>query len=137
MPSARRAEHGSAIVADSSLLIEHLRGNAKATRFLEREAARGKIIVPALVAWELWKGATTPARSAAVESLLEGLDVDPFMPAMARLAAELHRAARDAGRERPAYDPLIAAHALHHGCPLATLDRDYDEIEGLHVLSME
>jgi predicted nucleic acid-binding protein len=38
------------------------------------------------------------------------------------------------GRERPLIDLLIASHALHHGIPLATLDRDYDGIEGLDVL---
>lgn len=122
------------LVVDTSLLVAHLRGAEKATRFLEDHAARGPLLVPALAAWELWKGATTPARAERVEALLEAVHVDPFLPAMARVAGELHVQHRAAGVERPAYDLLIASHALFHGAPLATLDREYETVRGLKVL---
>lgn len=122
------------LVVDTSVLIAHLRGTKSVTAFLDAEAARGPLVVPALAAWELWKGATTPARAEKVEALLEAVDVDPFLLAMARLAGDLHVEHRNAGVERPAFDLLIASHALFHGAPLATLDRDYDTVRGLRVI---
>jgi predicted nucleic acid-binding protein len=122
------------IVVDASVLIAHLRGDKQVTSFLQGHAAAGDVVVPALAAWELWKGATTPARVERVEALLEAVRVDPFLPSMARLAGELHRQHREAGIERPTFDLLIASHALFHDAPLATLDRDYDTVKGLRVV---
>ncbi len=118
------------IVADTSLLIEHLRGNKGATRFLK---AQDLVIVPSLAAWELWKGAATVAQQAAVRDLLATCDIDPFSAAHAEAAGALHRQAERDGRRRPAFDLLIAAHAMHHGTAVATLDGDYDGIAGLKV----
>ena len=67
--------------------------------------------------------------------LLQAVHQDAFTPAHAQLAADLQHAARAAGRERPLYDLLIAAHAVHQRVPLATLDRDYGAIEGLTVIT--
>jgi predicted nucleic acid-binding protein len=50
------------------------------------------------------------------------------------MAGDLHREHRREGRERPAWDLLIASHALFHGCPLATLDRGFAPIPGLDVV---
>lgn len=122
------------LVLDTSVLVAHLRGSKAATRFLEAEAARGPLLVPALAAWELWKGATTRSRAEHVHALLEAVTMDPFLASMARIAGELHVEHRERGEERPAYDLLIASHALHHGCPLATLDRDYDTVRALRVI---
>ena len=105
------------LVVDSSVFVAHLRGDTKATTFLAREAKRGPVIAPALVAWELWKGATTPAREDKVRLLLESVEVDAWTPAMAELAGRIHRDHRARGVERPAIDILIASHALHRGAP--------------------
>src|SRR3990170_4896838 len=102
------------IVVDSSVLIDHLRGAGAATEFLGKERRKGPVLVPSLVAWELWKGAATPRQRSGVQELLTTLDSDPFGPAMAQLAGELH--------------------VLFHGLPLATHDRDYRGIPGLEVL---
>ena len=102
-------------------------------RFLKAQDA---YVVPALVAWELWKGASTAASQAAVHDLLATSQVESFSPALAQSAGTLHREMERLGRRRPAIDLLIAAHALHHGSPLATLDRDYDGIPGLDVVKV-
>ncbi len=122
------------LVVDTSVLVEHLRGREAATSFLEQERKRAPVLVPALVAWELWKGADTTREREGVTSLLEALDPDAFLPAMARIAGDLHREHRNAGQERPAWDLLIAAHALFRGCPLATLDRDFAPVSGLDII---
>lgn len=125
------------IVIDSSVLIDHLRGRAKATAFIERERQRGPVHVPALAAWELWRGATTARRKAGVHDLLSSVDVDPFAPAMAQLAGELHVRLAELGKTPPAYDLLIASHALLRGVPLATRDRDYSPIPGLQIVTVD
>lgn len=122
------------LVLDSSVLIAHLRGRTRTTRFLRQHGSHDTLVAPALAAWELWKGATTPARAESVHALLEAVQTDPFVPAMAHLAGRLHVHHRAAGMERPAYDLLIASHALYHHAPLATLDRDYDGIDGLDIV---
>lgn len=124
------------IVLDTSVLIDHLDGHAATSAFLAKHAARGPLLVPALAAWELWKGTRSPAEVAVVEKALEAVIVDSFVPAMAKLAGELHVAHVRQGKRRPTFDLMIASHALHHGCPLATRDRDYDAIERLDVVKV-
>ena len=125
------------IVVDSTVIIDHLRGGAKASDFLERERRQGPVHVPALVAWELWKGATNARRRAGVHDFLSSVDVDPFGPAMAQLAGELHVRLTGSGKAPAAYDLLIASHALLRGLPLATRDRDYSTIPGLQVVTVD
>lgn len=122
------------LVVDTSVLIAHLQGDDAATRLLAREASSSRVLVPSLVAWELWKGADTPKRRADVEALLGDLDTDPLTAAIARIAGEAHVEHRRRGVQRPAWDLLIAAHALHHGAPLATLDADFATVEGLSMV---
>jgi len=124
------------VVVDSSVLIDHLRGAARATDFLENERRRGPVHVPALAAWELWKVATDARRRGGVHDLLSSVDVDPFAPAMAQLAGELYDRLRALERAPPSYDLLIASHALLRGIPLATRDRDYSGIPGLEVVTV-
>ncbi|MGQ0536135.1 MAG: type II toxin-antitoxin system VapC family toxin [Methanobacteriota archaeon] len=122
------------LVLDTSVLVEHLHGNERVRRFLETEARRGPLLVPSLAAWELWKGAGSARDREAVDTLLAALETDPFHASMARIAGDLHRGAQAKGRTRAAFDLLIASHALYHGCPLATADRDYDSVEGVTVI---
>lgn len=122
------------LVVDTSVLIAHLRGSKEATDLLLGAEGHDDIQVPALVAWELWKGTSTPAERERVGLLLGDLTIDPMTGGIARLAGELHVAHRERGSERPAWDLLIAAHALFHGAALATADRDFAEMEGLRIL---
>lgn len=123
------------VVADASVTIGHLRDDRRCTTVLRRHLGRGDVLVPSLVAFEGWKGAR-PSEQGAMEELFGVLRQDPFTPAMARLAADLHQRMAKAGSERPPLDLLIASHALYHGPPLATLDRDDRGIEGLDMLSV-
>ena len=122
------------MIVDSSVLVDHLRGDETATQALSKMLLRGRVRAPTLVAWGLWKGANTPQRRESVAQLLAALDPDPFMPAMAQLAGDLTILHDARGMRRPVVDVLIASHAIHHGVPLATRDRDYSWIEGLDVI---
>jgi predicted nucleic acid-binding protein len=125
------------IVVDSSVLIEHLRGSPAAFRLLERAQRDGEVYVPALAAWELWKGATTPRRRSGLSELLSTLSVDPFTAALSELAGETYRTLSAQGRSPPTYDLLIASHALLRDLELATVDRDYRKIPGLRLLPID
>lgn len=122
------------IVVDTSILIGHLRGDAKATRLLAAEARRGEVLVPTFCAWELWKGAVTSREREAVARFLAGVHVEPFSADLARIAGTLHVQHRQAGVERPTIDLIIAAHAVARGVPVATLDRDYGGVAGLDTV---
>lgn len=124
------------LVVDTSVLIAHLRGDQAATRLL-LAGRHDDVLVPTLVAWELWKGAGTAARRAEVDALLGDLTADPLTLAIARIAGDAHTEHRRRGLERPAWDLLIAAHALHHDVPLATFDHDFAPVEGLAVVRPE
>ena len=76
-------------------------------------------------------------RKAGVHDLPSSVDVDPFAPAMAQLAGELHVRLTGSGKAPPAYDLFIASHALLRGLPLATRDRDYSTIPGLQVVTVD
>ncbi|MFO1533366.1 MAG: type II toxin-antitoxin system VapC family toxin [Thermoplasmatota archaeon] len=122
------------IVADTSLLVAHLRGSANAARFLK---AQEEVVAPALVAWELWKGAHNVSEEAGARDVLSRCVVEPFSAAMAETAGAVHRQMERAGKRRGTLDLLIAAHALHRGVPIATLDRDYEGIHGLKVVRVK
>lgn len=121
------------IVADTSLLVAVLRGDAAARRFCR---AQDTVVAPTLVAWELWRGAPRPAHRAAVEALLGECAVEPFSARHAAAAGALQREHEAAGTRKPAFDLLIATHAVLRGCPVGTLDVDYDGIAGLEVVRL-
>lgn len=124
------------IVLDTSAVIDHLDGRAKAKAVLQRELARGPLLVPAVAAWELWSGAEGSADDAVLDQLFGEMTIDPMTSEIAHLAATLHREHRAAGIERPALDLIIAAHAIYHGCPLATADKGFARVRGLEVIAV-
>ena len=72
-----------------------------------------------------------------MNDLLSSVDVDPFGPAMAQIAGELYVRLSAAGTTPPAYDLLIASHAILRGLPIASRDRDYSAISGLEVVTVD
>ena len=122
------------MVVDSSVLIAFLRGRKAAARFLRGHGGSGPLVVPAIAAYELWRGARSRHETESVRKLLDAVTVDPFTPALARLAGDLDVDQRRRGTQRPSIDLLIAAHAIHRNCPLGTVDRDYSGITGLDVV---
>lgn len=123
-------------VVDASILIGHLRGNGAASKLLKDAERSGRILVPAVAAWELWKGGNTPRKRRGIEEILAAIESDPMTAAIAEAAGDLHVRQVRKGNEMTPADAIIAAHALHHDVPLATLDRDYDGVEGLRVLKV-
>ena len=115
---------------DTSVLVAHLRGDERVRGVLDpgREA-----LACSLVAWELWKGARSPAAMRGVARLLRALHLDPFTAELAEFAGQVHRDLHAAGQPRSDFDTIIAAHALWRGVPLVTRDDAFDGIPGLEV----
>lgn len=119
------------IVVDTSALIDSLVGprrSAAGMRGLIEDGER--LVLPALVLYEWWRGPRSPEELAAQEALFPTEDALPFGPEQAGLAARLHREVpRPRGRE---VDLAIAAHALSRGASLWTLNmNDFEDIPGL------
>lgn len=122
------------IVVDTSALIDSLVGprrSAAGMRGLIEDGER--LMLPALVLYEWWRGPRSPEELDAQEALFPAEEALQFGPAQAGLAARLHReVGRARGRE---VDLAIAAHAITRGAALWTLNEaDFGDIPGLALI---
>lgn len=92
-----------------------------------------RLIVPALVLYEWWRGPRSPEELAAQEALFPREMALSFGPDEAALAAKLYaELPRARGRE---IDLAIAAHAIGRGARLWTLNPDdFRDIGGLALV---
>jgi tRNA(fMet)-specific endonuclease VapC len=108
-------------------------GGAVARRIGEVATA---VSVSVVVAAELRYGAVRKGSArlkTSVEAILSAIDIEPFAPPADLVYAHLrHRMERE-GRPMGGNDLLIAAHALTLDRGLATDDRAFEHVPGLHV----
>ena len=123
------------IVVDTSALIDSLVGPRRSAPRMREFIAEGeRLVLPALVLYEWWRGPRQPEELAAQEALFASDAALLFGAEQAATAARLYRAlARPRGREM---DLAIAAHALHLDARLWTLNpADFDDIPGLDTVA--
>ena len=107
------------------------------TRFEKAVAADQKVLVPAIVAFELWYGVGKSAREESnarlVETFLAGpVSLLPFEFEDAKVAGRLRASLESGGKPIGAYDVLIAGQALRHRLILVTANvREFSRIKGL------
>lgn len=121
------------ILLDSSALVASLAGSQVEKPTLANLVARGeRLLVPALVLYEFWRGPRTDREIDRLEELLPADEALAFGPDEAAVAARLYRTlARARQRE---VDLAIAAHALVSGATLWTLNyRDFTDIPDLRM----
>jgi tRNA(fMet)-specific endonuclease VapC len=124
-------------LADTSFLIDLMRGLAAAReRRAALEAAGGPIGVPAIVVYELERGAeasrTPPAERARIRQVLSARPVLPLDEAAARAAGTIEGALRRQGVAIDPEDALIAGTALSRAEPLVTRNvRHFGRVPGL------
>ncbi len=112
-------------LVDTSLFIEHERGEALAAERIAELLDAGELVVSAVTRYELTcsPGLTGPWR----EFYRDLFDAGPVLPVTslsAALGAEAAaRAARGGTVKAP--DALIAGVALEHGLPVVTADADF------------
>jgi tRNA(fMet)-specific endonuclease VapC len=106
-------------------------------RFEKAVAADQKVLVPAIVGFELWYGVGKSAREESnarlVETFLAGpVSLLPFEFEDAKVAGRVRASLESAGKPIGAYDVLIAGQALRHQLILVTANvREFSRIKGL------
>ena len=120
------------MILDTSIVIDHLRGNIAVTARLE---AADRIFVPLQVLGELLYGAR---RSRSPDRGL--VQIEEFMGAVQLISpgnetayhyARIKAALADSGTPIPENDIWIAALAMETGGPLWTRDRHFNAVAGL------
>ena len=121
------------MLIDSSILIDHLRGQLQAKTFLLSVRASGGLHTSAVVAAEVLIGARDLREQREVDRLLADFRIEHIEPADCALSLDLlrrHRLSSGVGW----LDCLIAATAMRLNVPVATLnERHFAAIAGLTV----
>jgi tRNA(fMet)-specific endonuclease VapC len=124
---------------DTNACIALINGKPAAVRTRLKKALDGgaQVLVPAVVAFELWYGvekSTQPEASAQrVELFFAGpLSLLPFEDEDARVAGRVRAKLEAAGKPIGAYDLLIAGQALRHKLTLVTANtKEFARVGGL------
>lgn len=122
------------IVVDTSALIDSLVGPRRSAPLMRALIEEGeRLVLPALVLYEWWRGPRRPEELAAQEALFPSEAALPFGAEQAQAAARLYGLVnRPRGRE---VDLAIAAHATSRGVPLWTLNHEgFHDIPGLELV---
>jgi predicted nucleic acid-binding protein len=116
------------LLLDSSVWIDAQRGRSTAaTQFVEARDEHEEIATTGIIFQEVLQGIRLQADYERMRRVLwSALVLEPRELSTYEVAAQLYRAARDAGFTiRRANDCLIAAVALEHGALLVHNDRDF------------
>jgi predicted nucleic acid-binding protein len=121
------------LLIDTSILIDHLKGRADATRFLTAMRTSVGLLTNVVVAAEVLTGARDIREQREIERLLADFQVEPIEAVDSMRSLDFlrqYRLARGIGWQ----DCLIAATAMRMQMPVATLnDRHFAVITGLNV----
>jgi tRNA(fMet)-specific endonuclease VapC len=124
---------------DTNACIALINGKSSAVRARVQKALAGdaKVMVPSVVAFELWYGVAKSARPEANALLGEAFLAGPVSllalePEDAQVAGRLRAALEKVGKPIGAYDVLIAGQALRHELTLITANgREFGRVQGL------
>ena len=122
------------IVVDTSALIDSLAGPRRsAAKMRELLTSGERLVLPAMVLYEWWRGPRLAAELEAQEALFPSSAALPFGADEAAIASGLYRTVdRPRGRE---LDLAIAAHALSMGAALWSQNtRDFADIPALVLI---
>ena len=124
---------------DTNACIALIKGTAPPIRmrFEKAVAANNKVLVSAVVAFELWYGVGKSARGGSnaqmVETFMSGpVSLLPFDFEDAKVAGRVRASLEAVGKPIGAYDVLIAGQALRHQLTLVTANvREFSRVKGL------
>ncbi len=116
-----------AVIADSDVLIDFLRGHGEGARRVAGELSARSLSTTAITAFELRSGAHSARQRNAVNTLLEAMTILSFGLEEARLAADIRQHLESDGRSIGMADYLIAAICLANDAVLLTRNRKHFE----------
>jgi predicted nucleic acid-binding protein len=121
-----------ALLLDTTVLIDVLRGRRAAARLLEMRSSGDVPFVCCINIEEVWRG-LRPEEEDAAGRLLDGLRLAPLEAAEGRRAGRWRRDAAAAGTTLSQADCLIAAAASGIGARLATGNPRHFPMEGVEL----
>lgn len=122
------------VILDTNIIIDHLRQTMHGDSLLMRMTKNhdpATLVISPITIQELYEGASTkdPAKLQAMLAVITPLTVLPYTAQTAQMAGAI---ARDLGRPIELADAAIAATAILHHAPLATLNhKDFATIPDL------
>ncbi len=123
------------IIVDTSALVDSLTGPRRSAPMMRRLIADGeRLMLPALVLYEWWRGPRRNEELIAQEALFPSEEALAFGHEQAAVASRLYgMVSRPRGREM---DLAIAAHAIVRNSPLWTLNSaDFGDIPELTTIT--
>ncbi|HTB32240.1 MAG TPA: type II toxin-antitoxin system VapC family toxin [Bacteroidia bacterium] len=123
------------VLADTSVMIDYFRKTDKNKAQLITLALQGySFCISAITEYEIYSGAT-PAQLPFWNELLEKVQVIPFDKAAVKTAVEINRRLKHKRKQIDLADLFIAAIAVAHKLPFATLNKKhFDRIEELEIV---
>ena len=125
----------SRILIDTSIVIDYLRSNSRQQTNFTKLFSDNELYLSSISVFELFNGATSEAKKQDVEQVCQQISVLDFNLDTAKIASEIYLDLRAKNKLIEFRDILIAASALQHTLPIATLNRKhFERIEWLELV---
>ena len=123
------------ILVDTSILIDYYRKTDKTNSIWISLVRQGyEFSISTVTKYEIFSGATQ-SQLEFWNSILQTIKVIPFDEASVDTAVEINRSLKSKRKQIDLADLFIAATAITHNLPFATLNRKhFDRIDGLNIV---
>ncbi|WP_353483774.1 type II toxin-antitoxin system VapC family toxin [Haliscomenobacter sp.] len=122
----------SRVLIDTSIVIDYLRSYNRPQTVFSKLFGDNELYLSPISVFELFNGATSDAKKQDVEKICEQVIVLDFDLYTAKIASQIYLDLRTKNKLIEFRDILIAATALQHTLPLATLNlKHFERIEWL------
>lgn len=116
-------------------MIDYLRSHNRAQTAFAKLFIDNELYLSPISVFELFNGATSEAKKQDVENICQQVIVLDFSLDTAKIASEIYLDLRTKNQLIEFRDILIAASALQHDLPLATLNRKhFERVNGVIIL---
>ena len=122
------------IIADTDVLIDFLRGNGDSAKRIAIEIETRSFGTTVITAFEIRAGARTARQKSAVDTLLDAMNILPFGPEEARIAAEVRQQVESQGKPIRMAECMIAAICIANNSVLITRNLEaFERVTGLRL----
>lgn len=123
------------ILADTSIIIEHLRISEKSESIFSRTLVNNEIYISSITIFELYCGATNYRKRNDLNILCKFVNILNIIRETGQFAANLYLNLKDRGFSIGTEDLLIAANALQYNLSVLTLNKkDFNKVENLKLI---
>ena len=125
----------SGILVDTSIVIDYLRSHNRVQTNFIKLFKDNRLYLSTISVFELLNGSTSEVKRLDVETVCAEINILDFNIDTAKIASEIYRDLRTKNQLIEFRDILIAASALQHDLPLATLNRKhFERVNGVIIL---